>query len=509
MVHVLVSAGALIVFGGGSAAAQSEADAGDQAAITPSVAVGSKTFTESVVLGEIATQLVRTGGARAQHRQALGGTRILWEALLLGEIDIYPDYTGTIRKEILSSMALQSDGQLTAALAEFGVRMTRSLGFNNTYQIGMRSMQAKNLGLRNISDLVNHPDLRVGFSNEFVDRADGWPGLRDRYGLPHRDVRGMDHDLAYTALAGSSVDVIDVYATDARIHQFGIHLLHDDLRHFPVYDAVFLYREDLADRSADAIAALRKIEGRIDEDLMTRMNALVTIDGHPEARVASDFLKSELALNTSVAVVTRPERIWQRTREHLTLVVISLTAAMIVAIPLGVLSVRRPRIGQVVLGIVGVIQTIPSLALLVILVKPLGSVGSPPAIVALFLYSLLPLVRNTHAGLRSVAPELLESADALGLPKGTRLRLIELPIAARTILAGVKTAAVINIGFATLGALIGAGGYGQPILTGIRLNSYPLILEGAVPAAVLALLVQGIFEIAEKAVVSRGLKIHR
>jgi osmoprotectant transport system permease protein len=138
---------------------------------------------------------------------------------------------------------------------------------------------------------------------------------------------------------------------------------------------------------------------------------------------------------------------------------------------------------------------------------PLFGIGTWPAVAALFFYSLLPIVRNTYAGLVGIAPELRGSAAALGLPPGVRLREVELPMAMRSILAGVKIAAVINVGTATLAALIGAGGYGQPILTGIRLDDIGLILEGAVPAALLALLVQGVFEGIERWLTPRGLRI--
>jgi osmoprotectant transport system permease protein len=166
---------------------------------------------------------------------------------------------------------------------------------------------------------------------------------------------------------------------------------------------------------------------------------------------------------------------------------------------------KRRRIGQAVLGIAGVLQTIPSLALLVFMIPLLG-IGAAPAIVALFLYSLLPIIRNTAAGLAGIPPSIVESAEALGLPAGARLRVVELPMASRSILAGIKTSAVLNVGTATLGALIGAGGYGQPILTGIRLDHVGLILEGAVPAALLALAVQGLFEGLERWVVPEGLR---
>ncbi|BAU47488.1 amino acid ABC transporter permease [Sulfurifustis variabilis] len=467
------------------------------------VTVGSKKFTESVILGEAARQLVEAQGMPARHRAELGGTRVLWNALLAGDIDIYPEYTGTLRHEIFAG---RPRGEaLDALLAEHGVRMTRPLGFNNTYALGMRPELAERLGIRRISDLKAHPGLAFGFSSEFMDRADGWRGLRARYGLPQRDVRGLDHDLAYRGLAAGSLHVVDLYSTDAEIEYYDLSVLEDDLGYFPDYRALFLYRADLADRAPKALDALRRLEGRITAPAMTSMNARAKLDGVPEARVAAEFLGESLGIEVAVRDRSTLQRFWRHTREHLALVGLSLSAAVLVAIPLGVLAWLRPAAGQLILGVAGAIQTIPALALLVFMIPLLG-IGGPPAVVALFLYSLLPIVRNTHAGLHDVPPPVRESADALGLPFAARLRLVDLPLASRSILAGIKTSAVINVGTATLGALIGAGGYGQPILTGIRLDDIDLILQGAVPAAALALLVQGAFELLERWVVPQGLR---
>src|SRR3569623_985164 len=176
------------------------------------------------------------------------------------------------------------------------------------------------------------------------------------------------------------------------------------------------------------------------------------------------------------------------------------------AVPLGILAARWRRLGQGLLAVVGIVQTIPSLALLVFMIPLLGS-GPAPALVALFLYSLLPIVRNTHAGLCGISPALRESAAALGVPRGAMLHRIELPLASPLILAGIKSAAIINVGTATLGALVGAGGLGEPIFTGIRLDDLALIMEGAVPASALARLVQGLFELIERLVVPLGLRV--
>ena len=470
------------------------------------IRVGSKKFTESVILGEVTRLLVQSVGHAADHRRELGGTRVLWGALLAGEIDVYPEYTGTLMQEILVRERLRTTEQLQRSLARRGLRMTAPIGFNNTYAIGVTADTAERLKLRKISDLREHPRLVLGFGNEFLNRADGWPGLKRRYRLPQTDVRGLDHDLAYRGIASGALDVIDLYATDAEIDYYRLRALIDDLNYFPAYDAVLLYRADLEQRAPKVVAMLQRLAGSIDEAAMAKLNARVKLGRETETRVAADFLARTLTIDISVQTQSAWQRFWRHTAEHLLLVAVSLFAAIVVAIPLGIYAVQYPRVGQVILGVAGIIQTIPSLALFVFMIPLLG-IGGPPAVAALFLYSLLPIIRNTHAGLSDIAAPIRESAQALGLPRAARLRRIELPLAGRAILAGVKTSAVINVGTATLAALIGAGGYGQPILTGIRLDDIGLILQGAVPAAVLSLVVLGLFEAIERLVIPRGLRI--
>ncbi len=472
-------------------------------ALAGPVRIGSKQFTESVVLGELARASAREADIEALHQRELGGTSILWRALLQGDIDVYPEYTGTLTQELLKGMPADADiATLRARLLPLGIGITDSLGFDNTYAIGMREDASVRMGIATISDLLKHPELHFGFSNEFMDRGDGWPGLRQRYGLPQKNVSGLDHTLSYRAVASGAVDAIDLYSTDAEIPYYHLRTLVDDRHYFPRYEAVYLYRLAL-NRSAPAfVRVLQKLAGHIDESAMRAMNARVKLQGEKENVVASAFLgiRAERSDNGLW------QRLLQRSAEHIKLVAISLGLAMLLAIPLGVLAARLKRAGQLIIGATGILQTVPSLAMFVFMIPLLG-IGTWPAIAALFLYSLLPIVRNTHAGLVGIAPELRESAAALGLPLRVRLRRVELPLATRSILAGIKTAAVINVGTATLAALIGAGGYGQPILTGIRLDSVSLILEGAIPAAVLALLVQGVFEGIERWLTPRGLRL--
>lgn len=469
-----------------------------------SVIVGSKAFTESVILGEMLAQLGALHGVPTEHRRELGGTRILFDALRRGDIDAYVEYVGTLTQELSPGPAAGLD----ARLAPLGLAMRAPLGFNNTYAIGMKPGVADRLGITRISDLRAHPQLAFGFGNEFLERGDGWPALRDRYGLPQRDVRGLDHDLAYRALDAGHIAATDLYSTDAEIRAYGLRVLADDLRHFPAYHAVVLYRTALAAEAPAALDAWRQLEGRIDEPAMIALNARVKIDRAPEAEAAAGFIASAFDRTPATASRGRAWRITARAIEHIRLVAVSLAAAILIGIPLGIVAAARRGAGRAILAAAGILQTIPSLALLVLMIPLLG-IGTWPAVAALFLYSLLPIVRNTHQGITGVAPELRDSGRALGLPPRVMLRRIELPLASPAILAGIKTAAVINVGTATLGALVGAGGFGQPILTGVRLADAGLILEGAVPAALLALAVQWMLDGLEPLLVPRGLRLER
>lgn len=403
-------------------------------------------------------------------------------------------------------MEIESQDQLQKQLLKHDIVMSKPLGFNNTYILGMKKQLSDNLNINKISDLKKYPELRIGFSNEFIDRADGWPSLKSVYGLSHTDVRGLDHDIAYRGLEAESIDVIDLYATDAEIEYYNITTLRDDLGYFKPYNAVVLFRKDLYERYPDVAQNILNLEDKIDEQKMIYMNSRVKMEGMTESSVASDFLKNTFSIKTKTADETIISRLFKNTADHLILVVLSLFFAIITAVPLGIISYKNDSLGKIVLGLTGIIQTVPSIALLVFMIPFLG-IGFLPAVVALFLYSLLPIVRNTYSGLEDVSIDVKESARAIGLPSSARLKLVELPIASRSILAGIKTSAVINVGTATLAALIGAGGFGQPIFTGIRLDDIGLILQGAAPAAVLALIVQGLFSYLEKVVVPKGLRI--
>jgi osmoprotectant transport system permease protein len=473
-------------------------------ALAAPVRVGSKVFTESVVLGEVTTQTLLASGLPAVHRRELGGTRILWDALQRGDLDVYPEYSGTLAEEIFSGQVPAALESLRPALARRGVRIAAVLGFSDSYALGMKEEVAQRLGIRRISDLVHHPEVRLAFSNEFLDRGDGWRALQRAYALPQTGVRGMDHDLAYRGLASGAFEVTDLYSTDAEVKALGLRVLEDDRHHFPDYQAVLLVREAAA--TPRLLAALARLDGRIVTADMVAMNEEAKVGRRPEAGVAADFLRGKGIDSVTPEQPGLPHRLLGYLRDHLVLVAVSLAGSVLVGLPLGIFAARRPRLGQVVLGAVGILQTLPSLALLVLMIPLLG-IGARPAIAALFLYGLLPVVRNTYAGLTGISGELREAAEALGLSPLARLLRIELPLASPSILAGIQTSAVICVGTATLGALVGAGGFGQPILTGIRLDNTGLLLEGAVPAALLALLVQAGFEFLGRLVIPRGLRL--
>ena len=472
------------------------------AAEKPIVVVGSKTFTESYILAEILAQTIEdVGELKVQRRMGLGATGIIYESLKGGQIDIYPEYTGTISEVILKNSQLRSVEQINGALNSDHLRISESLGFSDSYALAMQKKVALEKSIVSLSDLKKYPDLRVGFTHEFIKRQDGYDALVKLYNLNFSNVKGMEHSLAYESLAERTLDLIEVYSTDAKISKYDLQTLKDDKKFFPQYLAVFVYRRDLATHFPKTWSAIQNLQGKINEEKMIELNAKVEIDSWSFERTAAYFLQKSTD-QKSVAF----DNFLKRTKEHLALVFISLIVAIIVGLPLGILAARFKFLAQGVLLLSGLMQTIPSLALLCFLI-PIFGIGYVPAVVALFLYALLPIVRNTYLGLSTIDTRLIESAQTLGLTSFERLRLIELPIASPTILSGIKLSAVINVGTATLAAFIGAGGYGAIIVTGLALNNNQIILQGAIPSAILAIIVHVFFELIDRQFIPKGIRI--
>ncbi|MGE5231729.1 MAG: glycine betaine ABC transporter substrate-binding protein [Deltaproteobacteria bacterium] len=497
------------------------------------IVVASKPFGESYLLAEMFAQVLELRGFRVERRPGLGATELAFEALRTGAIDVYPEYTGTGLTAILHAPPVADPREAFARVAtefdrRWGIRWLPPLGFENTYAIAVRRRTAERLGLRTLSDLSRAaPGLTAGLSPDFIGRPDGLPGIAQAYGIRFKAVHALGPAVKYQALAAGKVDVIDGYATDGFIARYDLVVLADDRRFFPPYQAAALVGPRLPRGVPRAVLALEELSGRITEAMMRQLNRRIEVDNEPVARVAADALRdlglasasgADAGSGTDVLprtgleaaprdaggasrsgparqplgayLVAQTPTLLRLTLRHLLLVGISLAAAVLLAVPLGLLLERTPRAAEGTIRAVGLLQTIPGIALLAFMIPLLG-IGVVPALVALFLYSLYPILRNTYAGVRNADPEAVSAALAIGMTPGQALRYVRLPLAAPVIMAGVRTAAVIDVGTATLAAFIGAGGLGDPIVAGLSLSDTRMILSGAIPAALLALAVDG------------------
>ncbi len=465
------------------------------------IVVASKNFNEGYILAELLAQLLETGGFAVERRFGLGGTLVCYEALLAGEVDVYPEYTGTLARAILKREDSPSVQALNAAVAPSGLELLGAFGYNNTYVLATTRPVAREHGLATVSDLVAARQLRVTVSHEFLERGDGWPGLARAYGFDWAP-SGIEHGLAYQALADGAIDVTDAYSTDGELLRYNLVMLRDDKGFFPEYLAGPLVRADLP---AAAKARLRRLTGTLTEADMQALNAAVLFEDADFASAAARHLSS-LGIESAGGGVDFWGVLGRNTLRHLELTAVALLPAVIIGVGVSILVFRVAWLSRALIYGAGLLQTIPSIALLAFMI-PLFGIGAAPAIVALFLYSLLPIARNTVTALVTVDPVLLRVAKAMGLTRWQELRHVLLPLAAPSVLAGARTAAVISIGTATLAAFIGAGGLGDPIVTGLALNNHALILQGAVPAALLAIAVEFAFEGVERALTPQHLRV--
>ncbi len=458
--------------------------------------VGSKNFNESYLLAEIVSRLLEEAGFVVARRFGLGGTLVCYEALLTGEIDLYIEYTGTLEQVILKGSRLAPGIDELNQRLDSRLEVLDSLGFNNTYAVTLKQSLATELGLENISDLATQPELSIAFSLEFLNREDGWPGLAQTYGLT-QEPSGIDHGLAYQAIDEGKIELTDAYSTDGDLERYGLKALTDDLHYFPEYYAVPFVRRALPDAARTQI---RKLAGLIDAAQMRRLNAEVLIGGKSFARVAEDFLLARGLVEERAVNDSFWRSMGKNTLVHLKLTMIALVLGCMVGLPVGILVFRRRNLARTVVYLAGLLQTVPSIALLALMI-PVFGIGELPAIVALFLYSILPVLRNTITALITIDPLLKRVAEAIGLTRRQQLCHVLVPLALPNILSGIRTAAIISIGTATLAAFIGAGGLGEPIVTGLALNDTSLIMQGAIPAACLAIVVELLFELLERLLV--------
>jgi len=505
-------------------ALEAEETSGMSAPTSAPIVIGSKNFEENRLLAEVFAQLLEARtDLTVDRRFDLAGTQVCFEALKAGSLDLYPEYTGTGWTTILKREPIGDRAETLARVREeflrrFDLWWLPPLGFENSYEIAVPSRLAEEHGLRTISDLVPVAgELRGGFGYEFTERPDGLPGLRNTYGLEFGDVVAMQQALKYQAVEQGETDVLDVYTTEGRLLSYDLVVLEDDKGFFPPYEAAPLVRGEALARHPEIGSALGLLAGALDEERMRRLNFRLEEKKEPASRVAADLL-AELGLvaGTRDRADAGEDRgsflayMWSRrsdlgryTVEHLGLAAAALALGILVAVPLGLALERRRQVAESVIRTVGITQTVPSLALLAFMIPLLG-IGVRPAIVALWIYSLFPILRNTYTGVRDAAPEVVQASQALGMTPGQVLRWVRLPLALPVILAGVRTSAVLTVGTATLAAFIGAGGLGKPIVTGLQLADTWRILSGAIPAAVLALLVDGALALVEWALRPRG-----
>src|SRR5262245_13291157 len=268
------------------------------------VVIGCKQDVEGQVLAEIMAQLLEDRGITVDRRFSLGGTLICFEALKRGSIDVYPEYSGTVEQAIVQLPGRVSHAHMREQLGRrFNVEMLDFFGFSNTYALAMSRTTAERLGLRRISDLTGNPELRFGFSNEFLNRADGWIGLAQAYGLSARPV-GMEHALTYSAIHEGKLDVTDAYSTDGDLKKFNLVLLEDDRRFFPGYLAMPLVRGELND---SAKQVLEELAGKMTQEEMQSLNQSVQ-EKKSLRDVAAQFLRSK-GLLTGQRQLTMPNTV--------------------------------------------------------------------------------------------------------------------------------------------------------------------------------------------------------
>ncbi len=490
------------------------------------IIVGSKNFMENKLLAEIFAQLIEARtDLSVERRLGLAGTQVCFEALRTGAIDLYPEYTGTGLVSILQQPPTgDSRTALNTVRSEFLKRWDlwwlNPLGFDNSYALAVPRSQTAGTPLRTISDLAAiASSLTAGFGYEFINRPDGLPGLQSRYGLSFQSVQAMQQTLKYQAAAAGEIDALDVYTTDGRLAEYDFVVLEDDQQFFPPYEASGLIRGATLAQHPELGGVLGLLTNAFDAETMRQLNYRLQEGGEPVEVVAHDAL-SALHLFVTEAAKTQPVShqkglsayMWSkrtdlagRTVEHLALAGLALGLGILLAVPLGLLLERHPAIAEPVIRGVGLTQTIPSIALLAFMI-PVFGIGMLPAVMALWIYSLFPIVRNTYSGLRDAAPQAVAAARALGMTEWQILQWVRLPLAAPVIMAGVRTAGVITVGTTTLAAFIGAGGLGVPVVAGLQMANTTVILSGALPAAALALIIDGFLGKVETWIRPRGVQ---
>ena len=494
------------------------------------IVVGSKNFEESRLLAEMFAQLLESRThLQVERRLGLAGTQVCFEALKKGAIDVYPEYTGTGLVSILGEKAQGGPDQtLNRVRAEFlrrwNVWWLAPLGFENSWEIAVPRELAEREHLDTITDLARvSKRLHVGFGHEFVGRDDGLLGLQKVYGLEFAKIDHLQQAIQYQAARQRSIDALDVYSTDGRLILYNLKVLRDDRRFFPPYEAAALVRGETLKRHPEVGAILGLLAGSLSEDAMRAYNLRLQEKHESEVTVARDALRA-IGLVVPESRPPRPQ-VAQARLPRLRLEPapgprppgppapralgggpVPRRADRHPPRPLAGAPPALGRNGDPPAG-APADHTLPRPPRLHEQSRLLQGWGPSPPSWPLWIYSLFPIVRNTYSGVRDADPKAVEAATALGMTPGQILRQIRLPLAAPVVMAGLRTAAVITVGTATLAApFIGAGGLGEPIVTGLQLADRAMILSGAIPAALLALAVDAALGVVEKSLRPAGLE---
>jgi len=490
--------------------------------------IGSKIFTENILLGEILALLLEKEGFKIVRKFNMGGTKLLFDALRVGDIDIYPEYTGTGYAMILKESKKLNPQETylfvkKKFLNRYQLVWSPPLGFENTYVLAFREGDARFENIKSLSELQDLPfPLRLASEHEFTERKDGWPLFSKHYklNLKKNQILSMNPSLMYSAIGAKKVDLIMAYSTDGRLKAYQLKTLKDDKQFFPSYKATYLTRQEIPASHPEVKAVFQMMENQILEEEMIQLNNEVDHKKEDISKTAEKFLLKKGFLDTKTNQATKKTEnllsyylqkksyLLKIFIEHLILVGWALMLALLFAIPLSIWAFYNSKIEKVVFFFVNTLQTIPSIALLGVLIPPLG-IGFTPAVVALFIYALLPIIRNTFEGLKNIDNAYIEVSAGLGLTKRQILRFIQIPLALPVIIAGVRTALILLVGTATLAAFIGAGGLGDPIFRGIATLDSRLIFMGAVPACALALFLDKALGLLERLLVSKGLQKKR
>lgn len=483
---------------------------------TKNIRVASRDFPESILLAEILSSAIeKYSDYEVDRKFNLGGVKICFSAIENNELDIYQDYSGSLINNILGRKSKDEyilDFLKTKIYLDYGLKLSDELGFNNNFVLVANKSWAEKHKLKNISDLAlklkNDPEFnpRVAFRADFIHRSDGYKSIKETYGIDFENLNVMEYNIAYANLKSNRLDLIDSFSTDPRLMDKDLVLISDDRSAFLKYDALYVYRSEILETYPELIKIFSKLESSLSDKTILDLNLQIA-SGKSYQEVANSFL-DKIDLNSKpLKLSSRPipksllkENIEMFTKafyEHLLLSYGSFFLAAVFGIIIGVLISYDLKISKFVLALISSLQTIPSLALLALLI-PVFGLGYKSALGALLVYALLPIIQNTFSGINSISSEYILLARSLALTEFQILKDIKLPMARNFILAGLKTSVVICIGTATLATFVGAGGLGDIIKAGIDLNSNYLIILGSAPAALLALFSSFVFSKLER-----------